>query len=73
MLMHLNLVWVLDMQSYLCNMLPRSSHCLNIPHDAVFDNKYMNLFDARPNAIHTFGLHIKQFLNASNIDFSDIL
>ena len=39
----------------------------------VFDNKYMKLFDARPNAIHTFGLRIKQFLTASNIDFSDIL
>ena len=38
-------------------------------HDAVFDNKYMKLFDARPNAIRTFGLRIKQFLTAS----SDIL
>ena len=36
-------------------------------HNAVFDNKYMKLFDARPNAIRTFGLRIKQF------DFSDIL
>ena len=55
-------------------MLPISSHCLNIPtHDAVFDNKYMKLFDARPNAIRTFGLRIKQFLIDSNIDFSDIL
>ena len=42
-------------------------------HDIVFDNKYMKLFDARPNAIHIFGLHVKQFLTASNIDFSDIL
>ena len=42
-------------------------------HNAVFDNKYMKLFDARPNAIRTFGLRIKQFLTASNIDFSDIL
>ena len=41
-------------------------------HKAVFDNTYMKLFDARPNAIHTFGLRIKQFLTASNIDFSDI-
>ena len=41
-------------------------------HNAVFDNKYMKLFDARPNAICTFGLRIKQFLTASNIDFSDI-
>ena len=32
-------------------------------HDAVFDNKYMKLFDARPNAISTFGLRIKQFFN----------
>ena len=38
-------------------------------HDAVFDNKYMKLFDARPNAIHTFGLCI----NAPDIDFSDIM
>ena len=35
---------------------------------AVFDNKYMKLSDARPNAIR-----IKQFLTASNIDFSDVL
>ena len=41
--------------------------------DAVFDNKYVKLFNARPNAIHTFGLHIKQFFTVSNIDFSDIL
>ena len=38
-------------------------------HDAVFDNKYMKLFDARPNAIHTFGLRFKQFLTASNVEF----
>ena len=31
-LMHMNIVCVLDVQSYLCSMLPRSSHCLNIPH-----------------------------------------
>ena len=37
-------------------------------YDTVFDNKYMKLFDERPNAIR-----IKQFLSASNIDFSDIL
>ena len=42
-------------------------------HNAVFDNTYMKLFDARPSAIPTFGLHIKHFLIASNIDFSDIL
>ena len=30
-------------------------------HDVVFDNKYMKLFDARPNAIRTFGLRIKEF------------
>ena len=35
-------------------------------HNAVFDNKYMKLFDARPSTIRTFGLRI-------NIDFSDIL
>ena len=28
-------------------------------HNTVFDNKYMKLFDARPNAIRTFGLRIK--------------
>ena len=32
-------------------------------HDAVFDNKYMKLFDAKPNAICTFGFCIKQFFN----------
>ena len=42
-------------------------------HDAVFDIRYMKLFDARPNAIRTFGLRIKQFLTDSNINFSDIL
>ena len=47
--------------------------CICAAHNAVIDNKYMKLFDARPNAIHTFGLHIKQFLSASNIDFSDSL
>ena len=31
-LMHMNLVWVLDVQSYLCSNLPRPSHFLNIPH-----------------------------------------
>ena len=35
--------------------------------------QYMKLFDAKPNAICPFGLHIKQFLTASNIDFSNIL
>ena len=39
----------------------------------MFDNKYMKLFDARPSAIRTFGLRIKQFLTASNIELSDIL
>ena len=71
MLMHTDLIWVLDVQSYLCNKiksLPKHS-----THDAGFDYKYMKLFDARPNAIHTFGLHIKQFSNCFNIDFSDIL
>ena len=38
-------------------------------HDAMFDNKYMKLFDAWPNTIRTFDLCIKQFLSASNIDF----
>ena len=42
-------------------------------HNTVFDNKYMKLFDARPNAIRTFGLRIKQFLTASNIELSAIL
>ena len=41
----------------------------HLTHDVVFDSKYMKFFDARPNAIHTFGLHIKQFLTASNTDF----
>ena len=42
-------------------------------HKVVFDNKYMKLFDVRPNAIRTFGHRIKQFLIASNIELSDIL
>ena len=42
-------------------------------YNTVFDNKYMKLFDARPNAIRTFGLRIKQFFTASNIELSDIL
>ena len=42
-------------------------------HNAVFDNTYMKLFDARPSAIPIFGLRIKQFLTASNIELSDIL
>ena len=33
----------------------------------------MKLFDARPSAIPTFGLHIKLFLTSSNINLSDIL
>ena len=39
-------------------------------HDTVLDNKYMKLFDAKPNVICTFGLRIKQFPTFS---FSDIL
>ena len=42
-------------------------------HNAVFDNKYMKFFDARPSAIRTFGLRIKQFLTVSNIELSDTL
>ena len=38
-------------------------------YDTVFDDKYMKLLDARPDAI----LRIKQFLIASNIEYSDIL
>ena len=50
-------------------MLSRSSHYLNHPtHDAVFDNKYMKLFDARPITIRTFGLSIKYVLISSNIE-----
>ena len=41
-------------------------------HDEVFDNRYIKLFDTRPYAIRTFVLRIKQFLTASNVDFSDI-
>ena len=72
--MHTNLVLVLGVQIYLCNVLPIPNHCLNIPTpDAVFDNRYMKLFDAKPNIICTFGLRIKQYLTAFNIDFSNIL
>ena len=41
-------------------------------HNEVFDNKYMKLFGARPGTIRTFGLRIKHFLTASNIELSDI-
>ena len=65
---------VLGVQIYVYNMLPRSSHCLNIPtHDAVIDNKYMKLFDARSHAIRTLGRRNKQYLTACNIEFLDIL
>ena len=60
----------------LCNMLPRSGLFFlpNHPtHDAVLDNKYMKLFNAKSSALRTFGLRIEQFLTASNINFSDIL
>ena len=40
----------------------------NLPtHDAVFNNKHMKLFAAKPN-----DLRFKQSLTAFNIDFSDI-
>ena len=38
-------------------------------YDVVFDNKYVKLFDARPNVIRTVGFHIKPFLIASSIEF----
>ena len=67
--MHTNLVWVLNVQ-YASNIKSLPKHP---EHDTVFDNKYMQLLDARPNAILTIGLCIKQFVNASNIDYSDTL
>ena len=67
--MHTNLVWVLDVQSY----LQYASKIRSLPKHLTHDNKYVKLFDARSNAVCTFGLRIKQFLTASNIDFSDIL
>ena len=42
-------------------------------NDMVFNNKYMKLFDARPNTIRTFGLRFMQLLPASNIEVSVIL
>ena len=42
-------------------------------HDAVFNNKYMKLCDARPNAIRIYDFRTKQYLTASIIDLSDIL
>ena len=56
----------------ICSMLPRLSLPKHPTHDAVFD-KYIKLFDARPNAIHTFGICIKQFITASNTEFLYIL
>ena len=71
--MHTNLVLVLNVQSYLCNMLQRSSLLQNIPHmtQCLFD-KYMKLFNARSNVICTFGFSIKQYISASMIEFSDL-
>ena len=67
--MHMNLVWVPDVQSCFCGMsLPKYP-----AHNPVFDNKYLKVLDTRLNAIHAFGLRIKQFSAASNIEFSDIL
>ena len=64
--LYTNFVWVLNVAI--------STLCFKDPtHDRVFDHKYIKLFDARPNAIRTFGHRIKQFLTASNIDISDIL
>ena len=57
-------------QQYVTKIRSLSNHPA---HNAVFDNTYMKLFDARPSVIRTFGLRIKQFLTASNIDFSDTL
>ena len=37
-------------------------------HSTDLDTKYIKLFDAMPNAILTFGLHVKHFLSV-NIDF----
>jgi len=42
-------------------------------HNVVFDNKYMKLFDAKPNAIRTFGLRIRQFLDGSDINLDTIM
>ena len=56
--MHTNLVWVLDVQSCLCNILPRSS--LHIKRCLITNN-------TSPNTIRTFGLRIKQFLTTANI------
>ena len=61
------------MQSYLQYASKIKSLPKHPAPNAVFDNKYMKLFDARPSAIRTFGLRIKQFLTASNIELSDIL
>ena len=52
---------MLDVQSYLQYATKIKSLPKHPAHNAVFDNKYMKLFDARPNAIRTFGLRIKQF------------
>jgi len=42
-------------------------------HDLVFEGKYVKLFDAKLNATPTFGLRIRQLLNASKISFGDIM
>ena len=62
-------VWVLAMQYAAKIKYPPKQ----LTFEAVFDNKSVKLFDARPNANRTLSLHIKQFLWHFNINFSDIL
>ena len=66
----MNLVWRLDIQSSHFSTLVVLKHCA---YHLVFESRYVKLFDARPNAIHIFGLRIRQILFASNISIDSIL
>ena len=73
MLMLTNLVTGLDIQSSGLKSSGLKSMPTHPAHDLVFEDRYVDLFDARPNAIRTFGLCTRQILSASNIIFDSIL
>ena len=52
--------------------LQYASKIKSVPKHPTHD-KYVKLFDTLLNDIRTFGLRIKKFLTASNIEYSDIL
>ena len=45
----------------------------NPTHDCVFNPKYQHLFEAKPNAIPTFGIRVKPILNEIQFDASGVV